>query len=242
MHEKKRRLPRRALLSVAVILVLIPAVVLLGLRLGGKLYYLTGVAVILLTLIPFFLTFEARRPQARELTVLSVLCALTVASRAAFAAVPSFKPMTAVIMISGIAFGPEAGFLVGAVSGFASNFIFGQGPWTPWQMFAFGIAGFVAGGLQRLGLLPKPRLPLALFGFVLVVLVVGPILDTCTLFTMTAPSAASAATVYLAGIPMNLVHGAATALTLLLFGKPMLEKLRRLQVKYGMMEGGGDVL
>ena len=75
----------------------------------------------------------------------AVLCALAVASRAAFAAVPHFKPMLAIVMLTGIAFGPEAGFLCGAISGFASNFIFGQGPWTPWQMFAYGIGGLLAG-------------------------------------------------------------------------------------------------
>lgn len=89
-----------------------------------------------------------------------------------------FKPMTAIIMISGMAFGPEAGFLVGAVSGFSSNFLFGHGPWTPWQMFAFGTAGFLAGALYRLGWLSKKRLPLSLFGFFAVLLLVGPLLDT----------------------------------------------------------------
>lgn len=131
----------------------------------GRVYYLASVLIILYTMVPFFLVFEHRKPQARELVVLAVLCAIAVASRAAFKMIDHFKPMTAIIMISGMAFGPEAGFLVGAVSGFSSNFLFGHGPWTPWQMFAFGTAGFLAGALYRLGWLSKKRLPLSLFGF-----------------------------------------------------------------------------
>ena len=134
-------------LSLVILLVLVPLTVLVFSRFDRK-YYLAGLAIIVLTTAAFFLHFESRKPQARELVILAVLCALAVASRAAFAAVPHFKPMLAIVMLTGIAFGPEAGFLCGAISGFASNFIFGQGPWTPWQMFAYGIGGLLA-GLQQ---------------------------------------------------------------------------------------------
>ena len=131
-------------LSLVILLVLVPLTVLVFSRFDRK-YYLAGLAIIVLTTAAFFLHFESRKPQARELVILAVLCALAVASRAAFAAVPHFKPMLAIVMLTGIAFGPEAGFLCGAISGFASNFLFGQGPWTPWQMFAYGISGLLAG-------------------------------------------------------------------------------------------------
>lgn len=235
---KKATLPRRSWLTLVLLFVLIPAALVLCPRLGGQVWYLTSLLIIAFTLCAFFLVFESRRPQARELVVLAVLSALAVASRAAFAPLPHFKPMTAVIMITGIAFGPEAGFLTGAVSGFVSNFLFGQGPWTPWQMFAYGVGGFLAGLLARLGLLRRHRPGQAVFGFFAVVLLVGPLLDTCALFTMTGEiTAASARAIYLSGVPVNLIHGAATALTLLLFANPLLEKLDRLRVKYGMLEG-----
>lgn len=169
---------RRGWLTLLILLVVIPATIYLCYRAGGRVYYLASVLIILYTMVPFFLVFEHRKPQARELVVLAVLCAIAVASRAAFKMIDHFKPMTAIIMISGMAFGPEAGFLVGAVSGFSSNFLFGHGPWTPWQMFAFGTAGFLAGALYRLGWLSKKRLPLSLFGFFAVLLLVGPLLDT----------------------------------------------------------------
>ena len=141
-------------LSLIIMVVLVPLAVWLSSRFQLR-YYLSGLIIIVLTIAAFFLHFESRRPQARELVILAVLSALAVASRAAFIAVPHFKPMLAIIMLTGIAFGPEAGFLCGAISGFASNFIFGQGPWTPWQMFAYGIGGMLAGLFAMWGILKK---------------------------------------------------------------------------------------
>ena len=92
-------------------------------------------------MLPFFLVFENRRPQAREVVVIAVMAALAVAGRAAFFMLPQFKPTAAIVIIAGVGLGAEAGFLTGALAGFVSNFFFGQGPWTPWQMFAFGIPG-----------------------------------------------------------------------------------------------------
>ena len=242
--NKKKTSPR-FWLSLAILVVLVPLAVWFFSRFDRK-YYLSGLTVILLTMAAFFLHFESRKPQARELVILAVLCALAVGSRAAFAAVPHFKPMLAIVMLTGIVFGPEAGFLCGAISGFASNFIFGQGPWTPWQMFAYGIGGMLAGLFALCGILKKsPRawrdggwrdiLGLTVFGFLCILLVVGPLLDTSTFF-MAGFSASSPLAVYLAGVPVNCVHGSAVALTMLLFGKPLLDRLRRIQIKYGMME------
>ena len=232
-------------LSLAIMVLLVPLAVLLFTRLKQS-FYLSGLTIIVLTIAAFFLHFESRKPQARELVLLAVLCALAVASRAAFGFVPHFKPMLAIVMLTGIAFGPEAGFLCGAISGFASNFIFGQGPWTPWQMFAYGIGGMLAGLFALCGILKKsPRawrdggwrdiLGLTVFGFLCILLVVGPLLDTSTFF-MAGFSASSPLAVYLAGVPVNCVHGSAVALTMPLFGKPLLDRLRRIQIKYGMME------
>lgn len=240
--EKNRRLPKGAWLSIVVIFLLIPLLVVLGGKLGGRTYYLVGVAVILLTCLPFFLVFENHRPSAREVVVIAVMSALAVAARAAFAVVPAFKPMMGVIILAGMACGPEAGFLVGAVAAFASNFLFGQGPWTPWQMFAYGFSGFLAGAGVRLGLLPKKKLPMAVFGFFAVVLAVGPILDTCSVFTMPAQvNLTTAAAIYLAGFPYNVTHGLSTMVTLYLVGEPMLGKLDRVRRKYGTAEDWKDL-
>ena len=229
-------------LSLAIMVVLVPLTVWVFSRFDRK-YYLSGLCIIVLTMAAFFLHFESRKPQARELVLLAVLCALAVASRAVFGFVPHFKPMLAIVMLTGIAFGAEAGFLCGAISAFASNFIFGQGPWTPWQMFAYGIGGMLAGLFALWGVLKKsPKgfkdiAVLTVFGFLNILLIVGPLLDTSTFFTAaTAFDTSSVLAVYMAGVPVNCIHGAAVALTMLLFGKPLLDRLQRIQIKYGMME------
>ncbi|MCI7808198.1 ECF transporter S component [bacterium] len=228
---------KRALfLRILVCAVLIPATLFLGTHLKGRWYYLTCTLVIIETMLPFFMAFETRKPQARELVTIAVMCALSVASRVVVL-IPNFKPMTAIIMLTGIALGPEAGFLTGAVSAFASNFFFSQGPWTPWQMMGYGFGGFLAGILFFGKKRNHSPAMLAVFGFLTIQLVVGPLLDCCTVFTTESKlSWKFAAAVFAAGVPYNFKHALACAVIMLLFSKPLLEKLERLIVKYGMMD------
>lgn len=239
----RRRARAKTLLTILAALVLAPLTVVVGMGIPGNGYYLSGTLIVLYAIVPFFVSFEGRRPTAREIAVVAVLAALAVAARAAFIWVPHFKPMAAVIMIAGLAAGPQTGFLVGSVAALASNFIFGQGPWTPWQMLAFGVAGLVAGLLADARVFPRAnlswprRIALATVGFVLIVGLVGPILDTSTFFYLsTAPTPELAAVVYLAGLPVNAIHGAATALTLLVVANPLLDQLARVRVKYGLLD------
>lgn len=162
-------------------LLLIPATIYFGLRFSGRAYYVTSTLVMIETLVPFLLAFENRKPQARELVVIAVLSALAVAARVVIP-IPNFKAIFAIIMLSGIAFGPETGFLVGAISAFASNFFYGQGPYTPWQMFAYGAGGLLAGFLFAKGRLPRKPVVMGVFGFLTTLLLVGPLLDTCSVF------------------------------------------------------------
>ena len=135
------------------ILFLIPITIFIGIYyLGDKKYYFISLLIILETMIPFAFAFENRKPKARELVIISSLCAIGVAGRTAFFMLPQFKPVAAIVIISGVAFGGETGFLVGAITAFVSNFFFGQGPWTPWQMFSFGIIGcllYTSGAIRR---------------------------------------------------------------------------------------------
>ena len=220
------------------VLIAAPATLLAAWRFGNRKYYLSSLLLIVYAMLPFFVRFEHKKPQARELVTIAVMSAVAVASRAAFIMVPFFKPLTGIVMITGMALGPEAGFLTGAVSGFVSNFIFGQGPWTPWQMFAFGLAGLLAGYLCRAGVMTSGRrLVTALIGGGMILILIGPILDTCTLFTMSSViNTEAVGAVYLSGLPFNAVHGAAVFLTLLILAHPMIEKLDRIKVKYGLME------
>lgn len=222
--------------NLLLILVLIPGTLYLGTQLTGRWYYLTSTLMIIETMIPFFLAFETRKPQARELVTIAVMCALAVASRVVIM-IPNFKPMTAIIMITGIALGAEAGFMTGAIGAFASNFFFSQGPWTPWQMMAYGFGGFLAGILFHDRFKVRSPIFLAIYGFLSIVLVVGPLLDCCTVFTVSNNITWKyAAAVFAAGLPYNLQHGFACGVTMLLFSKPLLSKMNRLKTKYGMMD------
>jgi hypothetical protein len=116
-----------------------------------------GFVFLLASTIPFLLIYDKRKAQARDLLPVAVMAAMCVVGRAAFAIVPlpNFKPVSAIIIITAIAFGPETGFLTGTLAAFASNFLFGQGPWTPWQMFSWGMIGFIAGLLHNAGVFRK---------------------------------------------------------------------------------------
>lgn len=218
------------------LLILAPATILGGyFLLGDRKFYFISILLILYILIPFFAGFERKRPQARELMILAVMIAIAVAGRAAFFMIPQFKPILAIVIISGVSLGRQSGFLVGAMAAFVSNFMFGQGPWTPWQMFAMGIIGFLAGVLAEHGILGKKKLPLLIFGGAAAFLLYGLIVDLWTIFSMTAePDLSVALGVYGAAVGFNAVHGVATVIFLWILAVPMKEKLDRTKQKYGM--------
>lgn len=101
--------------------------------------------VVLASIGVFFASYEASRPRLRDIMPTVVLAALAAAGRILFAPIPDFKPVSAIAIIAGITFGRKSGFMVGALAALASNFFFGQGPWTPWQMYAWGLVGYGAG-------------------------------------------------------------------------------------------------
>jgi len=234
----KQKLSKRTVAAAAMILLAIPLTIYIGIfYLGDRKYYFIALLIILETMLPFALVFESRKPQARELVVIAVLCAIAVAGRAAFFMLPQFKPVVALVIIAGVAFGGEAGFLVGAMTGFVSNFFFGQGPMTPWQMFAFGIIGFIAGVLFRKGLLGRGRIPLAIFGGIVTFVVYGGLMNPATVLTFQPnPVREMFLLSYLQGIPFDLVHAVATVTFILVTSQAMLEKLDRIKVKYGLVE------
>ena len=234
----KRKLSKRTVVASALILLLIPLTLFAGETwLGGRKYYFIALLVLLECMLPFFLIFEGRKPQARELVIIATLCAIGVAGRMAFFMLPSFKPVMAVTIIAGVAFGGETGFLVGAVTMLASNVMFSQGPWTPWQMFAMGIIGFLAGVLYRKGVLRRTRLSLCIFGALCAIIIYGGIMNpAAALMWMHTLDKKILITYYLTGFPVDCVHAAATWIFLWFGAEPMLEKLDRIKVKYAIIE------
>lgn len=125
---------------------------------------LLSLVLLAAALLPLFIRLERRPLESRELVLLAVLSAIAAVSRVPFAALPSVKPVSAIIILSAYVFGAEAGFIIGAVAALVSNIYFGQGPWTPWQMFAWGMVGLTAGWLRNAWWMKK-RSGMLLFGF-----------------------------------------------------------------------------
>ncbi len=238
LQTESRKLSKRTLFSLLWSLIAVPLTVLAGtFLLQDKKYYFISVLVILEALIPFLVSFEGRKPAGRELVVLSVLCGLAVAGRAAFAMLPQFKPTGAIVILAGVCFGGEAGFLVGVVSAFVSNFFFGQGGWTVWQMVSFGFLGFLAGILFRKGRLPGTRLSFSLFGAVATYGIYGVIMNVSSvLMWQPNPTLEMMVSSMVMGVPFDLIHAASAACFLWVLSEPFLEKLQRLKTKYGLME------
>ena len=235
---EKRKLSRRTVLATVLILLCIPVTLFVGeFYLAGNKYYFITLFVMLECMLPFFFVFEGRKPQPRELVIIAVLCALGVAGRAALFMLPSFKPVLALVIISGVAFGGEAGFLVGAVSMLVSDVMFSAGPWTPWQMFAMGIIGFLAGVLFRKGILRRTRLSLCVFGALSAIIIYGGIMNPAAVLIWAHEiNRAQIISSYVTGFPVDAVHAAATWIFLWFAAEPMLEKLDRIKVKYGLIE------
>lgn len=238
IQRKKRKLSARTIFATVITLIAIPLTIYAGIRIfGDRRYYLISLLIIFEIMLPFFVLFEGKRPQAGELVIISVLCAIAVGGRLAFLMIPQFKPILAIIIVAGVCFGGETGFLVGAVSGFVSNFYFGQGPWTPWQMFAMGIVGFLAGILSNNGVLKKSRLSLSLFGGFATIVFYGGIMNPASIIMMQQQMTKELLiSTYLLGLPLDLVHGFSTACFLWIGGPAMIEKIDRIKSKYGIME------
>lgn len=236
--KKKNKIGKRTKVSAMLILIAIPLTILFGVFfLNDRKYYFISILILIYTMIPFFMIFEDRKPQGRELIVIAVLSAIAVAGRGAFYMLPQFKPVVAIVIIAGVCFGAESGFLVGAMSGFVSNFFFGQGPWTPWQMFCFGIIGFIAGILFKKGRLKKNKLQLCIYGGLSTFFIYGGIINIGSLLMFTSHFSFKALmATYASGIPFDLVHAAATVFFLFIISNPMIEKLDRIKIKYGFIE------
>ncbi len=243
--KEDSRFSRRTWVAVAVILIAIPLVIFFGIYfLGERSNVFIGLCIVCLAMLPFTMVFESRKPQARELLIIAVMSAIAVVGRMAFFMLPQFKPTTAIVIIAGIGLGAEAGFLTGAVSGFVSNFFFGQGPWTPWQMFAFGIIGFLAGILFHknnwLNHLNKnvKLVIVCLYGGIATLCIYGFIMDFSGILTMTANGITWHALLakVASGFIFNLIHASSTVITLFVFSRPMEKKLNRIKKKYGILE------
>ncbi len=248
MNNTKIKMNKWNVAAILLVFIAAPAVVIFSFTvLSENKYFFISVMMAIIVLLIFFFIFEGKKPDARTLIIISVMSATAVISRAIFFYAPNFKPILAVVILTGICFGRNVGFITGAISAFVSNFVFGQGPWTPWQMLAMGIIGYLAGlffddgkkGWRQNRYKEHTKLMTVLyctFGFISAFFIYGGITDLWTLLGFYGePNIQAAITVYTMAIPLNLTHAISTVIFLAILVIPMKRKLDRIKIKYGLL-------
>ena len=222
----------RRILGIVLPFVAIPAVVLcFALLSSGDNYALASLLVTLLALVLFSCGFERRKTGTRRMILVAVMTALSVVGRFVFMAIPGFKPITALVVITAMYLGGEAGFLTGALSALISNFYFGQGPWTPFQMLSWGLLGLLAGFLARP--LKRSRVLLSVYG-IFAGVAYSFIMDVWTVLWYNGGfNAALYAAALGTALPYTIAYAVSNVIFLNLLARPFGEKLERVRVKYG---------
>lgn len=219
----------RKVLRILIPFVLIPAVVILGaLVFDEKRHLFISFAVAVLSVLLFIAGFERKMTGTRRMVIVAVMIALSIVGRF----IPFFKPITAITVMTAIYLGGESGFLVGSFSALLSNFYFGQGPWTPFQMLAWGLIGLFAGWLAKP--LKKHRWILVLYG-VLAGVAFSFVMDIWAVlwhnndFSWSLYGAA-----VVAALPHTVLYAVSNFIFLWFMKKPFGDKLERVKKKYGV--------
>lgn len=213
-------------------LIIIPSLLLIGVFIfDDKQYDIIAVIVALLSMLPFFLSFENRKPEAREIVLIAVLTALCVSSRIIFVWTPSFKPVSAIIIIIGLSFNKEIGFMVGSLTALLSNMYFGQGPWTIFQMFAWGLIGFMSGLLS--GYIKEKNTWILLIFGIIAGLTYSLIMDFQTMLAFdNAINLKRYLLFIINSLPMTIMYMVSNVIFLLLLKEPLVRKFKRVIQKY----------
>ena len=203
---------------------------------GDRKYLFISMMTAVLSCIPFWTSLSRGKYSAKKVVLIAVLVAIATAGRSVFFMFPGIKPMAAVVIVTGISLGAEAGFLTGSLTMLLSNMLFGQGPWTPWQMFSMGLIGLLAGLLATAGKeRMEKRSSLCLLGLISPLVIYGGIMNFASLLMMSYTiNKESIIAIYLSGIPMDMLHAVSTVVFLAVGGKPMLEKIERVKKKHGI--------
>lgn len=218
-----------------IIMILIPLSIALGVILfKDRKYNIISIIIAFLSCLPIFFSFEKGKTSTRKMIILSVMVAISVAGRFVFAAIPGFKPVTAIVVITAIYFGSEAGFLTGSLSAIISNIYFGQGPWTPFQMFSWGMLGLIAGLPFMRKLLLKNKFILAIYG-IFAGVIYSLMMDVWTVLAMDGVFNARRYLVAVTtALPFMAIYAVSNVVFLMLAIKPFGEKLERIKTKYGI--------
>lgn len=202
---------------------------------GDRHYLILSLLCLVFSMLPFYWHFETKRSEAREIVFLAVLATMAAMGRVAMAAFPDVKPTSFIVIVTALALGPESGFIVGSTAAIVSNLFLGQGPWTPWQMFAWGMMGVTAGLLRNFKWAHQ-RGWLATLGIIYGFLF-GWIMDLWYALVYVQPlNAKTFVAAFAASFYFDLVHGVTTAVLLFCFYKSWYRIITRYKYKYGLMD------
>lgn len=221
------------------LLLAVPVAMAASLLAGIEQAALLMLVVVALVLVMFFAGYEASQPGLRQIMPTLVLAALAAAGRILFGPIPDFKPVSAIAIIAGATLGRRNGFMVGALAALTSNFFFGQGMWTPWQMYAWGLVGYLGGTLAQAGAFDRAdgnvRMPVLLvFGF-LSAMLYGIVINTYDIIGFVQPLTWAGALARLASaVPFDVMHGVSTCMFLAALYKPWCHRIDRVVKKYGL--------
>ncbi len=221
-----------------VAVILCAVITFLGLKVfESRYYYITALLMIIIMMLPFFIEFEKKQMKTSELVVIALMTAVSAVSRCLFIFLPQVKPMCAFVVTSAAAFGPAVGFVVGALSVFLSGFAFGQGAFTPFQMLGMGMTAYVCGLIFYKTKAERNKILVSVVSFFACLIIYGLTVDTCSVLMMLDTyTFESVFSVFLTGLPFNLVHAITTAGLLFFIHIPMNNKFLRLRVKYGIFD------
>lgn len=223
----------KKVITPCLLFIAVPGIVILGSLLFGEKYYAwISVCVAILSCVPLLYSFEHREVMPMELTVLAVMIAVSVIGRCIFAWLPGFKPVTAITIIAALYLGKEAGFVVGTMSAVISDFYFGQGPWTPFQMFAWGMIGFFAGIFKDF--VSENKVTLSVFGAISGVVYSMTLDIWTTIWSDGSFNVSRYLALVITSLPTTAEYVVSNILFLLLLSKPIGDELQRIKKKYGL--------
>lgn len=210
------------------------AVIIFGVRMfQDRKYNLISILIAFLACIPFYMAYEKKEGSIRRMVVLAVMVAISVVGRLIFAVTPGFKPVTAIVVIAAIYMGSESGFLIGSLSAVISNMFYGQGPWTPFQMLAWGSLGLIA-GLPVMQKILKNRGLLAVYGFQ-AGFGYSAVMDIWTVLSFDGSfNLPRYLTVVVIALPVSIEYAISNVVFLMLGIGPIGRKLKRINIKHGI--------
>lgn len=220
--------------NIAVVFLGIPLTIALGVvAFRDRHYDVISLVLAFLSCLPFYYSFEKQEAKTAELVIIATLTTIAVVGRLAFAALPGMSPVTAIAAITGMYFGSAAGFLTGSLSAVISNVLFGQGPWTPFQMLAWGMTGYFGAALGKRGWLSK-KWQLIFYGM-LSGMAFSFIMDVWTVLSIGEPFLWSRyLTVLGTAAPFTLIYGVSNAAFLVFLKEPIGKRLARIKKKYNI--------